>query len=404
MSDKKMQILQRLESGEITADEALAMISQINDTHTPPHESKHVDPSPADPRQINPNTHQHHQSHDQENYGDYEHHAPDWVNNLVGWVGDVVEEITDSVRDADVSVNISDFFSGEYGHYKRTENFTSKPVLQGLAKLELNGKNDIVEIYAYDGDCVQIRCEYDARRADNYVHFLDDNGNVALWFDDKTMRSVRVMCYVPRVHIGHIHATTKNSRIQVADIIADEINLTTKNDKIVIESVNCNSLTAITKNDNIKAIAVSGDNISLETTNAKIMAENIHAGLLNLKTTNASIKTSDVDAVHLMMNTTNSSLKMENTLMNASAFWENERTLEAYTTNGNIKLGIPGGIGFNLEANTTDGKIKCDIPLYRTEGSHKTYLVGESTDYATTGRRLSMRLGTTNASVKIQAV
>jgi len=251
---------------------------------------------------------------------------------------------------------------------------------------------------------VQIRCDYDARHPDSYVQFSDGNGQVALWYDDKAMRSVKVLCYVPRVKIGHIHAVNKNGRIRVADVVAGEISLHSKNDKINLESVTCHSLTAITQNDNIKAVAVTGENIYLETTNSKITAEDIHAASLILKTTNAGIKTDSIDAANLVMNTTNSSLKLEDTLMNTSEFWESERTIEAYTTNDSIKLSVPGGIGLNIEANTTSGKAVSEIPLYKTESSSKSRLVGESVDYATAGRRLRVRLGTTNSSVKIFAV
>jgi len=394
MTDMKMKILERLEAGEITAEEALAMMGQIKE------------PGPVDPRQIDPRK----APHFHEPLNNYRHEdfsfddTPDWLDSIVGWVGEVVEEITDSVKDSDVKSNVSDLLSGTYGHYKRTESFTSQPVLQGLSRLELGGKNEKIEIYAYDGNCVQIRCDYDARRPNEYVQFHDENGHIALWFDEKAMRSVKVMCYVPRVHIGHVQAVTKNARIVLADINAAEISLTTKNDKITVESAICSALTAITKNDSIKIADVSGDNIHIETSNDKITAEDIHAGSVTLKTTNAGIKTANIDAVHLVMNTTNASLKMKDTLPDASGLWECERTLDAFTTNGSIRLGMPGGIGFAVEANTTDGKVTCDIPLYRTDGSGKMHLVGESMDYAAGTRRLRVKLGSTNASVKIGAV
>jgi len=404
MSDNKLRILQRLESGEITAEEAMAMISQYSGPATPPPTGTPVarGPNQLDPRQADPRKSQPHHSYNPETRDG--HHTPDWIDNMVGWVGNFVEEVTDSVRDTEVVANLSDIVSGTYGHHKKTENFTSAPILQGLSQLELSGKNDIIEIYAYDGDRVQIRCDYDSRRPDGYVQFHDENGHIALWFDEKIMRSVRITCYIPRVQIGHIHAITKNARIQAADITAGEINLTTKNDKIVIESIRCGNLTAITKNEKINAAAIFAENIHLETANDKITVQDLHATHVTLKTTNAGIKTAAIDAVHLVMNTTNAGLKMQNTLPYTGAFWEGERTLEAYTTNGSIKLGIPGGIGFAVEASTNDGKVTSSVPLYESERSSKTYLEGESTDYATTGRRLNVRLGTTNASVKILAV
>ncbi|MCL2378581.1 MAG: DUF4097 family beta strand repeat-containing protein [Defluviitaleaceae bacterium] len=399
MYDKKIKILQRLEAGEISAEEALAMISQLSDTATPPTAGQHSNQPQFDSRQIDPR-----KNHSHETYDEYSHNGPDWINNIVGWVGEVVGEIADNFGDVEVTANLSDIFSGTYGHYKKTESFTSRPVLQGLAQLELHGKNDKIEVHAYEGDCVQLRIDYDARHPDGYVEFHEENGHISLRFDDKVMRSVRVICHVPRMHIGQVYAATKNGRIQVGDITAGDINLSTKNDKIILEAISCKSLSAVTKNGNIKAIAVTGENIILQTTNAKITAEDVHGALLNLKTTNAGIKTSGIDAAHLVLSTTNARLKLEDTLADTGMFWEGERVLEAYTTNSGVRLGIPEGIGFSIDAATTDSKATCDIPLYRSESSTKAHLIGESADYATAGRRLKIRLGTTNASVKIQAV
>jgi len=398
MTDNNLKILQRLESGEITAEEALAMMNRQKPAPPMPGPSSTREES-IDPRQIDPRKSHHiHEGHD--TYEDHSTGNPEWLDNLLGWVGETVDDIAGSIKDSEVSANISDIFSGSYGHYNHTESFTSRPVLQGLTQLDIHGKNDKIEIYAYDGDCVQLHCEYDARRPDSYVQFHEEDGHIALWFDDKSMRSVKVVCRVPRVHIGYLNAVTKNARIHLADITARDINLSTKNDVILLESIRCGGLTANTRNENIKAMAIQGENILLETTNAKITVSDIHANALTLNTTNASIKTAYLDVSHLSLKTTNTRIKLEETLLNSSEYWEGERTLEAYTTNGGIRLRMPGDIGLSIVANTTDSKVTSEVPLYR-EDTHKTRLVGETMDYAVAGRKLRVQLGTTNASIKI---
>ena len=398
MPDSKLTILQRLEAGEITAEEAMALINRLNESSAP---SQNQRPDPADPRQINPNnSRQANDDYGHQFQGDYEHHDKNnWIQNLTGWVGEMVDDISDSLGDMDIRVGLMDIFGD---HHRMTETFTSSPVLQNLAQLNLNGKNDKIEIHAYDGDCVQIQCTYDARHPDCHVDFHDENGCISLLFEDKAMRSVRVMCRVPRVRIGQLHAHTKNAQIHLADINAEDIQAHTKNDKIIMESVTCKELTANTRNAGIKARAVSGANILLETTNAKITVEDIRAGSLNLKTTNAGIKTAYLDVAHLTMKTTNSGLKLEDAYMSdGPTAWDSEHTLEAHTTNGNIRLNLPSGMGLNIDARTTSGKIACDVPLYWVNESSKTHLKGESMDYAASGRRLKANLSTTNASVKI---
>jgi len=409
----KLQILQRLQKGEITAEEALKLMNQGQDAPTPPPVSSQSDT--VDHRQINPNKphtppppkfHQQDFHHDHHGF-DYDHrhdNEPGWAESIFGWVGDVVESVTDSIRDLDIEANVSDFFGGGLSHNKNTVHFASAPILQGLAQLELHGKNDKIEIHGYDGDNVQIQCAYDARHPDSQIYFSDENGKVSLLFHEKEFRSVQVLCRVPQAHVGQLIAVTKNARIHVAGINAGDISLTNKNDSIWVEEINCDHLTATTKNAGIKARTITGGTILIETTNSKITAEDIHAGSLSLITTNSGIKTAALDAVHLLIKTSNTGLKLEETLIGCNElFWDGERSIEAYTTNGGVRFFVPDGIGIHLEAGTTGSKVTCEVPLYGATGS-RSYVKGESINYATAGRRLNVRLKTTNAGIKIRGM
>ena len=387
MADDKMKILQRLEDGEITADEALAMMNQIGKA--------------APPRDHGQGQHQERQQQNQGNQPQGST-SDDWLGDVVGWVGDLVGDIAGGIRDMDVPGHVSDFLSGTYGHNRRTETFVSNPVSQSLAQLELYGKNDKIEILAYDGDCVRIECSYDARNVEDYVQFHEGNGCISLLFDEKAMRSVGVICQVPRVHIGHIHAMTKNASVMLGGATADSIHLITKNANVYVESTKAKELVAESTNANIKAIGVSGGGILLKTTNAKVVVESITADSLSITTTNGSIKAEALDVADIRMKTTNSSLKLENLLAGQNSdFWNGERSLEAFTTNSGVRFNVPPGVGLSLDAKTTSSKVTCDIPLYASENT-KTRLVGESVNYAASARRLRVVLGTTNASVKVR--
>jgi len=398
MPDSKMQILQRLQAGEITAEEAMALMNQAPDSPTPPPSQT----GPVDYRQINPNNAQQ-EFHNSQTHHNYHNHQGT-SGGILGWVGDIVDSVASSISDLDIDVNVSDFIGGRLSHNKYSVNFVSKPILQSLAQLEINGKNDKIEIHGYDGDTVQIQCNYNARYPNTHVEFHDENGCISLLFNDKEMRSVQVLCQVPHAQIGNLIAETKNARIQLVNVSAKEVILHTKNDNIYIEELNCDKLEACSRNASIKARAISGGAIHLETTNSKITAEDIHSHSLNIKTTNAGIKTAALDVVNIYIATTNAGLKLEDVLLGESPlFWDEERSFEAYTTNGGIRFFVPEGIGFKLEAGTTGSKVTCDLPLYGAEGN-RSYVKGESVSYATSGRRLNVRLQTTNASVKIRGV
>ncbi|MCL2528621.1 MAG: DUF4097 family beta strand repeat-containing protein [Defluviitaleaceae bacterium] len=400
MPDNKLDILQRLEAGEITAEEALAMMNQQPPTPThPTAPPSHHMPNPIYHRQANQN-----QPRNFDHYTPPPHQEQGWAEGLFDWVGELVDDITSSIKDMDIGVNISDALSGNYSHNERRVNFVSKPILQGLTQLELHGKNDKIEIQAYEGDCVQIQCHYDARYPEAYVQFHEENGCIAIMFDEKQMRSVQILCQVPKAHIGHVIAATKNGRISVYGLTAGNIELVSKNEKILIEAISCTSLTAHTTNDNIKAKNISATDIILETTNAKITAEDIQAQALAMITTNSTIKTFGLDVVRLHMKTTNAGLKLEESLFgNSPLFWEGERSIEAYTTNSGLKLALPEGVGLSVDASASGGKVNCEVPLYGAEGN-KNHVVGESINFPSSGRRLRAKLHTTNATLRIRGM
>jgi len=408
---KKLEILQRLQAGEITAEEALLLMNQEQNPdssnkqmHENARQSGNKQEYQNSSQNINHENRSYENQHNRQDF-DYDHrHEPGWAESLMNWVGDVVDSVSDGIRDMDIDVNISDFFGGTFSHNKNTLHFASSPILQGLSLLELHGKNDRIEIHGYDGDNVQIQCSYDARYPDADVLFSDENGKVSLLFNDKEFRSVQVLCQVPWAHINQLIAVTKNDKIYVSGINAGDISLTTKNDPIHIEKINCDNITVSTKNGGIKARAITGTVVHFETTNSKITTEDIQAQTLNIITTNSGIRTTAIDAVNIMIKTTNTGLKLEDTFLGCNnLFWDGERSIEAYTTNGGVRFIVPDGVGLNMEAGTSGGKVTCEVPLYGSI-NEKSYIKGESINYATAGRRLNLRLKTTNASIKVRGM
>jgi len=370
---KNIEILKQLEEGKITAQEALTLLGQQKpeeDFAKPPPEMR---PSPDVPDPAN------------------------WVENLVGWVGDVVNDVVEGVQDLDIPGNISDFMGGTYGHYKDTKVFESRMVSQGVSGLTLVGKNAKVVVRGYDGDVVRLECAFDARRPDAEVYFHEENGVFQLMYDEKLMRHMSINCEVPRVMIQEILIASKNAKVLVEGINGGKIQLATKNDTLKAEGVTCTELIAQNRNAVIKSRGVSASNIHLETTNDTIVAEDFSANIVNLKTSNARIKTSGVNAASLFMNTTNSGLK----IACVEDLQNGESVIEARTTNGGITFSVPDDIPLKIEAVTNDGKINCRRDDLNYSDLSKNYMQGESLDYAMAGRKLRVKLSTTNSSIKI---
>ena len=242
MNDRKTAILKQLELGEITADQALAMLNQVPE-NTPPPKTDH------------------NQRHTEEHTAN-----PSWIDGLANWVENVTGEVIDSVRDWDF--DISDILDS--GH-KRNEFFESSLLDQGIKSLTIVGKNARVEVHGYDGNTVKIECKINARYHNANIYLHEENGHIELVFEQKQMRSVAVECYVPHV-------------------LVKELIIENKNSKIVASNLNIGSADIRTTNGQIKIKNIRGNVANLTTTNSSIKVEEIDINHLRLKTTNAGLK------------------------------------------------------------------------------------------------------------------
>jgi len=390
MSNKKAEILLQLEQGKITANEAFTMLNELSEhAHTP---QQHTEP------EYRGNGPQKNQPPPQSHYT-----QPDWVESLIGDVTGAVQDALDGIREMNIGTSISEFMSGTYGHYKNTLTFTSDPVLQGISQLVIIGKNARVSVSGYSGNVIRVKCIYDARHPDAEVLFHEENGIYQVMYDESVMRSMEITCEVPHVMIKNVHVASKNATVALEDVQAEEVALYTKNAKILANNISCTEFIAQSKNDAIRVQTLVAQNIHMETTNAKIQTEDVRANNAKLKTTNDRIKMELMDVEHLKIDTTNAGLKLDKHMLGIDD-WHGERTFEAHTTNSGISFSVPSDVGIKVQAHARGGKIVCKKDdMYFVE-SNKYYAQGESGNYAICGKKLNVRLSTTNASVKIKEV
>ena len=367
MTDKKAEILKQLEQGNISADQALAMLNQ-QPNETPP---------PMPPPPVQENFHREGYRHEAQ-HSEYE---PGWVESMFSWVGDAIQDVAEEIHDWDISTSISDLVSGTYSNNKMRQVFSSHPISQSIAAVTVVGKNAKVEVQGYDGDCVRMECVYNARRADADVYMHEENGHIELAYDEKIMRSMSILCHVPFAAIGELRVASKNDTVKIFD-------------------VNCTTLMAANRNAAIKACNVTATSIAMETTNDNIKISNIRAHNASLKTKNARIHVEFVDISHLKMTTTNAGLKFKSNLF-ATDTWTGERIIEAETTNAGVSIFVPTDAALKLDATTRGGNVSFQRELYLAE-SAKNHVRGESSDYNFAGKKLNICLKTSNASVKVK--
>ena len=415
MDEKKQEILKQLERGEISAEHAFALLSQMSSAQT----TEDASPQTTSNNHTNETNNMPlpHNDHNSQSYAqteswsvppnnenvDFDSDANfDWIDSIVGWVPGVVEEITDSLSQFNIGASITEIIDGTYGHFRKTATFTSDPISQEIEKITFIGKNAEVTVHGYDGNTIHIQCIYNARHPNDEVVFSQENGVFQVMYDEKRMRSVEIHCDVPRTMIKTAQIASKNAMVSVANIIATDISLYSKNDKIFVEEVSCTNLAVQNRNSQIKLKNVlATQNITLDTTNDKIALAEVKAHNVQLATKNNGFKLSSIDVENLRLSTTNNSIKL-NKLFDYYSNWTGLRTLDVKTTNSTVLFHLPPTVALDMVINAPRSKISCKRDdIYFSENDHG-YVIGKNREHATSTKKLDVRLATTNATVKIR--
>ncbi|MCL2235167.1 MAG: DUF4097 family beta strand repeat-containing protein [Defluviitaleaceae bacterium] len=394
MNENRMKILEMLQEGKITVDEAMAMLAQI-----PEDEPQHRYEEPRYSRD----------RHDRE---------PEVFDfgNVGATIKGAFSDVISALDDIDIDVRVD--LGGGKKHHK---NFVSAPITTDtIPSLRLLGKNAPVMIRGHDGNEIHINAKYVAKSRGATLHVQENGGNYELLYDYNAVRYVLVECYVPRhVLVEYLHGETKNSAVELYDTRAGQVELLTKNSKIYIEDVNASHIVARTRNGNLYANGVTAINLDLETSNSKIDIEDVTARVARLTTSNAKINTENVNIQQLYMKTSNAAIKLEDAFdFEAETYQEPEfgsqirpedrvaaaveRVIEATTSNATVQMYVPRDVAVKLQASTTNGRIDSTLTNLITHEISKNYLHATSQNYDTAAKKARIDIKTSNGTVKIK--
>ncbi|MDR2167473.1 MAG: DUF4097 domain-containing protein [Clostridiales bacterium] len=376
MNEGRMKVLEMLQEGKIGVEEAMGLLKQFPEEDAPREERR---------------------------------------DSGGGFLSELGDTISGAISDA---IDASDGVFGGWQHgRKTTKEFVSDPITADIAAIKLLGKNGPVEIRGYEGNQVKIEVKYNAKRGDAQVFVREEGGVFELLYDYNALRWLAVDCLVPNVLVGQIHGESKNSKVELYNIRAEQVALITKNSKIEMGNVNAPQIVAKTRNANIEAKNLQTVNLDLQTGNAKIDIENVKAKIARLTTSNAKIATENVDIEQLYLKTSNGNIKLENMFNEAIDYVDarpegsqyppgaapaTERIIEAQTSNSGITVNLPADVAVDVQASTSNAGVECKIPNLVLNEFSKNYINGRTFDYDTHPRRLKLSLNTSNAAVKIR--
>lgn len=189
------------------------------------------------------------------------------------------------------------------------------------------------------------------------------------------MRREPVVVGVPAGYAGLINANTVNGGIEAETLhLTGQLKLQTTNGSIGLEDIQAETVTASSTNGSIKAEQLQGQQLRLRTTNAKLKLEQVDAPVVDLGTTNAKIDLESVRADTLTAGTSNSAISVDQidaqqvrlrtsngSISGRVAGSAADYTISSGTSNGKNNIPSRAGGQRTLEAHTSNGSIKIEF-------------------------------------------
>ncbi|MCL1828815.1 MAG: DUF4097 domain-containing protein [Oscillospiraceae bacterium] len=376
MSEEKIKILEMLENGKITADDAVALLKQLKD----------------------------------DGGGRHDHYRPDWKQRIphyhyrpdFGWIGDLrsafeetASTIGEAVRDAIGPNDV--IFSAD------RETFSTSAEMGGeILELSFEGKNAPVRLESHWGDKIEVEAHYKAKSQWNPRFALNgDNGVYSLSYDENALYMLGIDIRVPETaKIGTIRLKNKNSSVTVNNIKAERIEASTKNAFIKVSGCKGGFLLCETKNAPVILDDIQTHEIEAQTSNAKITLENTDSNRVRLITTCAKIEVQNSDIVKLTAKTSESSLRFEGLGFKKE---ESVYSMDAITTNGRIAVMLPRSeLCCKLRASAALGGVFCELSDLEYKINEEDYAEAQTRGYETARNKLNLNLQTTRHGIYIK--
>lgn len=359
--NEKIKILNMLENGDITADEASKLLSAIEQ---------------SEPQMQNNNN--------SNNYNNTSRHNIDFskIANKIGKVTEKVAKKTVEIY-GEVEKEVKGFIKSRQSasnkmSYSKEFNFS---LIEYENDLEIKGLNGEIVLKGYNGDKLTIRAVYIPKIQDAKIDFYTPSSkNYMFLFNDEEFEKVSIEALIPKKYFKKLSIGAKNCNFSVDNIDFEDIEAKTSDSNGILE--NCN-----------------GKKANIDNINGKLIIRDINFEILKVCNINDYIKLNNIDVEKLDVDILNGEINLSNEVLNnyESYDWKIE------TQNHNINIEInASNIEYDLKARTSLGQInilKNNLKyLERSEG----FVIAKSEDTISYFKKLNLDLKTSNSTITIK--
>ncbi|MFJ8066052.1 DUF4097 family beta strand repeat-containing protein [Psychrobacillus sp. NPDC096426] len=323
MQEERKRILDMVENGTITAQEALALLEELGKQSTPI-----ISLDKEEPKQQRTHAQNKHQSADfiEDLKRDFTVMGERFMQFMQGTV--------DKMKEFDFEMPFGEPVIFEERLVKEQASFDDISVNIANGKIEIQQTEE-----AYAHATVKVKSfknstedEAKARFAEEFI-FTTEGNKLRVYSDMKTT-SVQVMLFVPKKAYNYISARLFNGEFSAKNMEANSFKVKTTNGKVTLDTLTFKRADIETVNGSVQVQQVVGDSIEVETMNGRIYVDG------KLK----ELEGSSVSG-HVILTTKD----------------KQARKIEGTAVAGNVELYVPKDVSLKGETTSQLGKI--DVQL-----------------------------------------
>ena len=346
MSNERMKILELLENGDITAEEANKLLKAIENNSN-------------------------NSNNDSINFTKVSNKVNDILGLITKKTSSMGVHLGNEIKNLVKNINISNTKNSFYKEFE----FELDNIKKDLTLKSLNGE---MVLKGYNGNKITLKAIYIPKNTKNNLIFCNQDSNkYVLSFNENDFEKVSIDVLIPKKCLQNIYINCINSNISLSSMNFANI---------FCETSACNCI--IENSD--------GDNININNINGKIIIRNTKANNLKVCNINEYVKLNNIDIKNISLDILNGEIGVLNDYLNL--FDDYKWRFETQNMPINIQINTDN-INYSIDAQTSLGKInilKNNLAYY--EKSDKRVLAKIERPYDLF-KNLDLIMQTTNSAI-----
>lgn len=312
MNDEKIIILNMVEQGKISADEALKLLEAIN------LKEKNLNGFSVDNMDVNLNLKK----------------SINTVFKNIGFDNDTVNNSRYLMRNESITIELKD---------------------EERPSLHFNSINDDIKVDTWDNNYIDIniRIKYREdlyREDDNFFNLIQDDERIIFYPNFNNAISIYLDLFIPDREYKDLVFTSANGSIDIQKVLCDNLKCVSLNEGIEIFNIQSEKILLNGENAVIKCDGILSNSLTIKNSNGNISLDNGNVSKAYLSTENGNIFGTNLDSNNINAYTTNGSIDMREI---------SPATINLTSSNGKINLRE-----LNLEKSNSVNLITSNSSIY----------------------------------------